>query len=309
MPKPEAHATMAYTPALRPIKIPDNKKLGKPVEPIGLEPELRWVNVKDLWIDDCYQRKIEARGWKAIRNIALDFRWSHFGCVNVAELEDGRLVIIDAQHRAHAAMMCGVERVPCLVRPMTLAEQARAFAAINGSVTQITVWSIYKASLVAGEPWAVAAEQMVREAGCTLMTKNGQGALKEPGQIYCITYMRKTVENGKQEEIGFALKALRESDWGNVSSCYTHTILRAVLEAVSERYCRFKDRFDEVVEALDDIDLESVVDDASQNVTIRKRTGAPPMSKWELMRAAIGTALDKRLPVSVTWQAPEASVA
>lgn len=70
---------------------------------VGGDPEIGFVPIDKLVIDDTYQRSIEKRGWANISRIANDFDWSKFSPLMVARLDDGRFAIVDGQHRAHAA--------------------------------------------------------------------------------------------------------------------------------------------------------------------------------------------------------------
>ena len=117
----------------------------------GSAPILQWVKIVDLVVDDRYQRDLKFGNWKAIRRIAQNFKWSRFSPVFVAPVEGGKFAIIDGQHRTHAAAICGFSEVPCQVVHMSRDEQAAAFAAVNGLVTKVTLWNIYKAALVAAE--------------------------------------------------------------------------------------------------------------------------------------------------------------
>lgn len=78
-------------------------------------PQLLWLRIEDLVVDSRYQRPLNTGNWAAIRRIAKDFRWSRFSPVLVAPVEGGRYAVIDGQHRAHAAALCGIESIPAMV--------------------------------------------------------------------------------------------------------------------------------------------------------------------------------------------------
>lgn len=139
---------------LRPVCIEKQSPVGD-VDP-GAAPMLQWLPISSLVVDDGYQRDLKAGNWKAIRRIAAAFSWSRFSPVFVAPVEGGLYAIIDGQHRTHAAALVGIDTVPCQIVQMDPREQAASFAAINGLVTKVTIWNIYKAALAAGEAWAAA---------------------------------------------------------------------------------------------------------------------------------------------------------
>ncbi|MDF3607736.1 ParB N-terminal domain-containing protein [Paracoccus sp. DMF-8] len=117
-------------------------------------PVLDWIPIRQLVVDDRYQRPLTRAGWQTIRRIAENFRWSRFSPVLVAPMPGALWAIIDGQHRTHAAAICGHDKVPCMSVHMDTAEQAQAFADVNGTVTRITVHHVFKAALAAGENWA-----------------------------------------------------------------------------------------------------------------------------------------------------------
>lgn len=268
--------------------------------PMGISldemPEFEWLPINSLRFDDRYQRPLGASNWKAIKKIANKFQWRKFGSVNVARLEDGLYAVVDSQHRVHAANMIGVTHVPCLIYNMTLQEQAEAFAAINGAVIKVTTWSILKAALCAGEKWAIEADKTLAEAGCKLMTNNKPEKMKKPGEIYAVVYIEKLIKAGKAEQLKFALHCLRQSAAGEFKEYYTSLWLKAICEALIERYPRFKHIEQDVIAAISNIDMIKMEDAVDEEFTRQKRLGMAGFSKWEMRRSYFGTALDKRLP-------------
>lgn len=205
------------------------------VEP-GPAPILQWIDIGLLVVDDGYQRPLERGNWRAIRKIAGSFRWSMFSPVFVAPIEGGKFAIIDGQHRTHAAAACGFDQVPCQVVPMTRKDQAAAFAAVNGNVTKVTVWQIFKAALAAGEAWAVEARDIAEEGGCRLMTGNRTTDQKKPGEIYGIRMFRDIVEHHARGDIVTALQVLmRTEGFCDTQDFWNAGFLRPVLEALCHR--------------------------------------------------------------------------
>ena len=62
----------------------------------GPAPVLIWLEIKDLVIDDTYQRDIGRRGRINVNRIAERFDWSKFAPVIVAPVEGGRFAIVSA---------------------------------------------------------------------------------------------------------------------------------------------------------------------------------------------------------------------
>lgn len=253
-------------------------KLAKPPrrDP-GPEPRQEWLPVDNLVIDPEYQREVTNEGRRAIERIASRFEWSKFSPIVVSPVSLGRHAIIDGQHRATAAKLCGHASVPCYIIALDRAGQAASFAAINGSVTKITPWHVFKAALAAGEGWAVQANAVAAEAGCKLMTSNKSASDKLGGEIYGVNTMRDMIARYGADVVTAALKAYKLSIYGDLPVAWINTVLFAWVSAVAitpgaakmqpAQLARFHDRCD-ILEADD-----AVVEEARQ---IRKAGGKPP---------------------------------
>lgn len=204
----------------------------------GPAPMLQWIKIADLIIDDSYQRPLGQSNWKAIQKIAANFLWSRFQPLLVAPVEGGRFAIIDGQHRAHAALMCGIEQVPAVAVMVGREEQSRAFAWVNSQTIKVTAWQVFKAAVAAGEDWAARAERATSAAGCKLMVYNKSGKDKQAGEIYCVVLIRRLVEQGLDEAITAGLAALRACPSMDRSVAYTDYLLKDWIPAVAESSVR-----------------------------------------------------------------------
>ena len=135
---------------------------------LGEEPELRYIAIDALRIEESYQRDLLRSAISNIVNIAHNFNWSKFGSVIVAPIDDGLYAIVDGQCRTIAAACRGVEKVPCIIIKADLEQRAEAFAAINANVTKITALAIYNAQLVAKDMRALEIADVCKEAGVTI---------------------------------------------------------------------------------------------------------------------------------------------
>lgn len=190
---------------LRPVEI-DERPLAQPQKSIA--PRLKWIDIDLVDVDDAYQRPLKPANWLSIRRIAEKFNWAHFTPVMVSTRPDGRFSLIDGQHRTHAARLAGFDAVPGAVHDMDVAQQAAAFSVINGQVTAISQFHIFKAALAAGERWAQQADKAVADAGCRLMTGAYTAAQKKPGMIFVIALIRQHVDAGRGRLVTRGLDAL-----------------------------------------------------------------------------------------------------
>ena len=138
----------------------------------GPVPEQRWIAITEMRVDEHYQRPFSSKGVGNVYAIVEAFDWRLFAPVVVSPVEGGVYAIVDGQHRVTAALMCGIDAVPCLVIQADRQHQARAFEAINGQVTRVTAHARFKARLVAQEPAALRIKAVADRAGVVLITSN-----------------------------------------------------------------------------------------------------------------------------------------
>lgn len=177
----------------------------------GAVPELRWLEIEDLRVDDSYQRPLGPNNWAAIRRIAAGFSWSMFAPVVVAPVVGGKYSLIDGQHRTHAARICGFSQVPAMIVMTAEIGQAAAFAAINGNVVRMSPFHIYKAALGARVDWAVRSRDAVAAAGCRLLEANPSQKNVKLRDLMCIQEIRRHVEADRDRLVTDGLEALGHS--------------------------------------------------------------------------------------------------
>ncbi|MDF0598971.1 ParB/Srx family N-terminal domain-containing protein [Psychromarinibacter halotolerans] len=256
---------------------------------IEAEPPLEWVPIKSLVIDGAYQRPLLTANWKAITAIATAFTWARFTPVLLSPTVDGRYAVIDGQHRAHAALMRGYDRIPAMIVRMSAAEQAAAFAHVNGDTVKITLFHVYKAALAARTAWAVKAEAAVAASGCRLMTLHKSSPEKKPGEVFAIALIRTLVERGKADVVTAGLKAIRDSTSVDEALMYSANVLRPWLETLATSP-EFLDK--PLAEFLADVDLLEI----EQRVDARRKASGDRGPRAAQLRLEIQRAL-------TTWSA------
>jgi len=269
----------------------------------GPAPMLEWIDIDRLVVDDSYQRDLKRANWTSIRSIAADFRWSMFSPVFVAPVEGGAYAIIDGQHRTHAAAMCGFKQVPCQIVQMTRGEQAAAFAAVNGKVTKVTVWQLFKAAMAAGETWAKEADEIAREGGCKILTYGKSPKDKKPGEIYSIKGFVKLIEQRPRGLIVAALKMLRAADgYGDNPDAWGSTYLMPILMAITERPVAIANPG--FARAFEDFDVWELVDRDDAERKEKKRQGIDYPPRSETLRAGVLEWIDKSFPARIALPKP-----
>ncbi|MBW3243474.1 ParB N-terminal domain-containing protein [Epibacterium sp. DP7N7-1] len=269
---------------MRPISIGTEPRVTPEEQPL---PELSWIDISGLVIDDRYQRPLGKGNWNRIRKIAAEFRWSRFSPILVAPTASGCFAVVDGQHRVHAALICGFDRVPALVVEMDSREQARSFSWVNDQVTRISTFHIYKAALAAGDDWAVSCRDAVEASGCRLMTANSSTDNKKVGEVYAIALIRQLVERDKARVVTIGLRALLEYDVSGRVPLYSAVVLRPWLSALAsnELYLDL-----DLVGFLNSHDPYRVLDRLER---LRKESGKTGKTPAKLEREAFITFLNK----------------
>jgi hypothetical protein len=117
-----------------------------------------------------YQRNLTAGSIKLIRSITADFNWLHIKPVICAKGRDGKLVVLDGQHTAIAAISRGIKSVPImLVNAPEMRTRARAFVAQNMNRLSMSALQVFHAKLAAEEPTAIAAAKVAKAAGVAIV--------------------------------------------------------------------------------------------------------------------------------------------
>lgn len=271
----------------RRIDISNQTFVDSPV--IVSKPKLDWIDLHKLMIDETYQRPLLARNWKVIQRIAAEFDWAMFVPVMAAPMHGGGFALIDGQHRAHAALMVGLDRVPAMIVDIVPQQQAAAFAAINSQRTAVSAFHIFRAALVSGEPWAGAAARACDDAGCRLMTSAASAMSKKPGQIYAIGLVRDHVQAGRAALITHALSAIQGSERQDDVRLYQSRILKPLLAVLSGEKpvpLKFLEQF------INDVDLIKTRNTVGD---LRSRPEYTRLSDYELAKRSFRALLFKSL--------------
>lgn len=173
-------------------------------------PVMDWVTLASLRVDPAYQRPITKGGLRTIQQIVARFEWALFSPLIVAPVPGTAFhAVIDGQHRATAALILGFDRVPCSICKVSPSDQARIFAGVNGTVTRLHPLQLYKAALMAGEPWAVGIKAACDAAGMTALTYPKSRANIKPFETQSVGTLKSLVERFGAETVGRCLEVER----------------------------------------------------------------------------------------------------
>lgn len=215
----------------------------------GPVPQLEWIEIKRLAVNRSYQREIGKRGAFNIRQIAENFDWSKFAPVIVAPEEGGIYAIVDGQHRTTAAALRGLKQVPCQIVQADRAQQAAAFAAVNGNVTKTLPQQIFHARLAACEPLAMRVRDVCASAGVIVLRRNLSFAKAQVGQTNAVACLTKCLEVYGEHTLRVGLRCITQTGGGNagfVRAC----IIEAICEVLNE-HKHWRDNEEALLKVLD----------------------------------------------------------
>ncbi len=181
----------------------------------GPAPMLQWIATEQFVVDDSYQREIGRRGRENVLHIAEHFDWSKFAPVIVAPVEGGLYAIVDGQHRTTAAILRGIDQVPCQVVQADRTQQAAAYAAVNGNITKATPQQLFHARLAAGDTNAQEIADVCAAAGVTITRRNVVLRQLKAGQTQAVGALARCLKAYGRETLITALQCITETSDGN----------------------------------------------------------------------------------------------
>jgi hypothetical protein len=180
---------------------------------------------------------------------------------------------------------------------MSREEQAAAFAAVNGMVTKVTNWHLFKAALSSGQDWAVEAAEIAREAGCELMTSNTSHWMKKPGQIFGIKGFRGLIATRPRASVVAALRFLMSCEgWKDDAVYWDAGLLLPVAAGLCERVSAFaRPGFRS---AFEEFDIWDLLERDKKDRRSRIARGMTYEPKSETIRSAVVGWIDANFPLA-----------
>lgn len=243
---------------LKPLSI---ERFERPVSEFaaGPAPQLQWIEVRSLAVDESYQREINKRGAANVRQIAEHFDWSKFAPVIVAPVEGGLYAIVDGQHRTTAALIRGIDRVPCQVVQADRAKQAEAFAAVNGNVTRTTRSQLHHAQVTAGDAKALEVKKVCEAAGVTIPRRNLSRAVAKVGQTQAVAVLFRCLDTYGRNTLISALQCVTQTGGGNPGHL-TAVVIEGLCRVLYDDP-KWREAGSGLLDAMDDFDFDEAWED------------------------------------------------
>jgi ParB-like nuclease domain len=262
----------------------------QPVSPLsdGPAPYMDWIEVNRLVVDKTYQRDISKAGSANINRIAEFFEWAKFSPVIVAPVEGGRFTVIDGQHRATAAMLRGIEKVPCEIVHIDRARQAEAFAAINGNTTRVSPQVVYYARLTGKDPKAENMARVLSAAGVTVCRGGRTLRDMKAGETNAVGVLSRLLDKFGSETLISALQCITQTGSGNPG--FLRATVIEPLCVVLHKNPKWRDAGDRLLKAMDSFHFIEAWDAAT-----KRRTTVPSVTIQMLLADVITDHLTREM--------------
>ena len=201
--------------------------------PLGVLPVLQYVLPAQLEIDAKYQRSLDGdQSQMLVRGIAQHWNWDLCQPLVVARRPDGKLYVIDGQHRLAAARLRGdIAQLPAVVvQYESVEDEAASFVLLNQQRKPLTKLDLFKAAVASGDTTASAIVDAMQAAGLSIAPHSNYTAWK-PGMVSNIGGIEACWRGRGSRVTQLALKALAQGFQGQVLR-YAGTIFPGIAALV-----------------------------------------------------------------------------
>ncbi len=254
----------------------------------GTKPELKWIKITELYIDPTYQRN--ARSDRSRKNVAYiqgNFCWAHCGALIVCHVpEKKQYAVMDGQHRYLAAKARpDIPELPCVViSGQDAKQQAKSFVVINEKRVAMNAFAKFHASVAAGEPDAVAVQEILDECRIEVPRSPVMKGETGPRQTQAIGTLTRMLSTHSRKHIKWALTIIPEA-YGDSVGALRAQMITALVEFIKANPETDRER---MLRVLADVDPEQLIEDARSFKSIQggSTTEAMVLCLERLYRAA-----------------------
>lgn len=188
---------------------------------------LRWVPIAELKIDPSAQRGLRANWVKAHVN---DFDAEQLGYIVVNRRSDGKLYVIDGQHRVALLREIGWgdQQIQCeCFEGLNQADEAELFLARNDRIT-VRKYDKFRVAVTAGEEIQNDIDRIVRHQGLTISDQASEGHITAVAALEKV-YTGSSIASAKEGPAALArtLRAIQRA-WGKAASTFHGQIIHGM---------------------------------------------------------------------------------
>lgn len=235
---------------------------------LGKQPDLKWIDIDDLSVDQNYQRSADSKKSKAtINKIANNFHWDKFCPLIVAQRADRKkYLIVDGQHRALAVLQRGdIEKVPCcVISSSNIVDEASSFIGINKDRVRLTPMAEFYAQVAANDPSALEIKELLDDVGLKVSSTPPLHGMNKPSEVACVGALKWAIRKHKKSTLKQALKSIYEA-YPNTEGQMRSMFIKALCELITASSGLNREH---LIETIKNIDPESAQDAARSYVKI-----------------------------------------
>lgn len=204
------------------------------------------ANHTALTFDRVYQRAVDPN---RVRKIAQSFTPSGLGTITVSKRPDGKLVIVDGQHRVTVVSSIGYEgRLNCQVyEGLSLAEEAQLFLLLNDYKT-ISPVDRFHAKVIAADPDSVEIRDILGRHGWTVTQTNSTGALASITEVERLYHGGVTKKGPRPDLVDLVIDVITIA-WGH--DC--HGVHNAIIGGLGQLFARYDIKLDSQIKIVDEL--------------------------------------------------------
>lgn len=151
---------------------------------INHAPSSIWQKCKvgELLVDEAYQKPLVK---SRVNIIVKNYNKGLVGAICVSRRQDGKLYILDGQHRVAALKRLGIKDVACQVHlRLTVQDEARMFVNLNKTRWNPSAYDEHKAKVIAQDPIALKIKGIIESVGYNIGNGEAEGRIQAVRQLY-----------------------------------------------------------------------------------------------------------------------------
>jgi hypothetical protein len=157
--------------------------------------------------------------------------------------------------RTTAALLRGVDTVPCQVVQADRAQQAAAYSAVNGNVTKTTPQQLFHARLAAGDGDAVKLAEVCSASGVTIVLQHAPGTATK-GETQALGCLSRCLREYGRDTLITALQCITQTGDGNPGMLRA-TFIQALCKVLSDAP-EWRDAGERLLRAMDTFEFADV---------------------------------------------------
>lgn len=201
-----------------------------PASPPTPRPEITWIALGELLVDESYQRDLSDASVRLIRRIVEGWDWRRLKPPIAAWTDEG-LEVIDGQHTAIAAVTHGgIAEIPVVVvEAVERVDRAQAFIGHNRDRLIVTAPQMHHAALAAGDAEALKVARVCAAADIELLRLPPARGVYRARTTIAVAAVRAVVAAEEEIDATWILRTLADAGITPLGVAQRHVMGQTVL--------------------------------------------------------------------------------